>query len=537
MKNDHDKEDFKQCRITYKNGDIYNGYIKYGIQEGIGNYLCSTSNKFYQEYKGEFKSNNFDGQGFQSYKNGDTYEGQFKNDLKHGYGVINYSDTTNSIRKYEGFYKDGKSEGQGKLWYKNGDLYEGNFKQNYPDGQGTYTYNPLPSEIEDQEFLVIETGYESDQGDKILTNQKTFKGNFQKGKRSGNGKLFFKDGSSLEGKWKNGKRLTDEYAIYNFSEDHESILKIEGKFSHYKSLTSEQIKVYYKNGDFYEGGILDFEYDGFGVYKYSANHQEFEKYTGHYKENKRNGTGIMIYKNKDVYNGIWLNNLREGEAVFKFSPDNIFGDYYEGEYKFNFRHGNGKLVLKDGQTYTGKWQNGSIDTTKDKATIVFAQNQENRQIKYIGNIKDYLPNFQGKMFYQNGDVYEGNQKNGKKHNKGVYYFCDKDPVSLKYDGEFCDNQFSGFGKMYYKDGEVIVWNQGFDKIDTGELDPGSYELITNVPERQGINEIIQKQSTIEHRKMKKSMRDKLQKNELGGGNSVRDLKVSDSNGLCYCSMF
>ena len=60
-----------------------------------------------------------------TYSNGDKYEGQFKDDKYHGQGTKIYSNGD----KYEGEFKDGKYHGQGTHTLKNGIKFEGTINE------------------------------------------------------------------------------------------------------------------------------------------------------------------------------------------------------------------------------------------------------------------------------------------------------------------------------------------------------------------------------------------------------------------------
>ena len=50
------------------------------------------------------------------------------------------------------------------------------------------------------------------------------------------------------------------------------------------------------------------------------------------------------------------------------------------------------------------------------------------------------------MYWNDGDRYEGEWRNGKKEGKGIYYYNNGD----RYEGEFKNNKRDGAGIYYYK---------------------------------------------------------------------------------------
>lgn len=62
--------------------------------------------------------------GKMTYANGDIYEGEWKDSQKNGHGKYIWTDGD----VYEGEWKDGMRNGQGKYTYANGNVYEGEWK-------------------------------------------------------------------------------------------------------------------------------------------------------------------------------------------------------------------------------------------------------------------------------------------------------------------------------------------------------------------------------------------------------------------------
>jgi hypothetical protein len=75
--------------------------------------------------------------------------------------------------------------------------------------------------------------------------------------------------------------------------------------------------------------------------------------------------------------------------------------------------------------------------------------------KYIGFFVNEKKNGQGRMIYNNGDMYEGNWNNNKKSGFGKIIYNNGDI----YEGEWENNKKDGNGKMKYKNGDICegVW--------------------------------------------------------------------------------
>lgn len=147
-------------KLTYSNGDIYEGETVYFLRHGSGkltfaggdryegdfvfNVMDGNGSYYYvggDEYTGEFADNQKDGIG--TYKwaaddngNYDSYTGGYHNDMRSGEGVYTYADGS----VFEGSYANDAKNGKGRLQFANGDLYEGDFVNDYRTGEGSYTW-------------------------------------------------------------------------------------------------------------------------------------------------------------------------------------------------------------------------------------------------------------------------------------------------------------------------------------------------------------------------------------------------------------
>ena len=86
---------------------------------------------------------------------------------------------------YKGYYKDGKRHGQGHMIWKNDEEeYEGEWFNGVQNGNGT------------------EISY-------LNGRKTTYRGMWMDGKRHGQGRIEYSDGSVLEGKWNNGRKVSN----------------------------------------------------------------------------------------------------------------------------------------------------------------------------------------------------------------------------------------------------------------------------------------------------------------------------------------
>lgn len=116
---------------------------------------------------------------------------------------------------------------------------------------------------------------------------------------------------------------------------------------------------------------------------------------------------------------------------------------YEGEYNENDeRHGHGIYRYEDGDVYEGEWKNGN-EHGHGKYTSVTGD-------MYEGEWKDGLKHGHGIYRYAKGDVHEGGWQNGKKHGHGIMRYAGG---VIVFEGEYRDGTWNGYGTYKWSSGE------------------------------------------------------------------------------------
>ena len=106
----------------------------------------------------------------------------------------------------------------------------------------------------------------------------------------------------------------------------------------------------WSNGDKYVGDFVDNGLNGQGTYTWPNG----EKYVGEYKDGKRTGQGTFTWPNGDKHAGGYVDGKRTGQGTFTW-PN---GDKYVGDFKDSERTGQGTFTFADGNKYAGEYKDG-----------------------------------------------------------------------------------------------------------------------------------------------------------------------------------
>ena len=294
----------------------------------------------------------------------------------------------------------------------------------------------------------------------------TYEGEWVDGVTEGQGTIVWDSGDHYEGEWKDGMR--NGQGTYTSTEG---------------------------DGYVYEGEFQNNERSGKGTMTWETGEGVVYVYEGEFQNNERSGKGTMTW-GKDgettIYEGDFADNWINGYGTCTWPS----GDHYEGEWKNGRFNGKGTLTYADGSVYEGEFvddkKNGEGTYTKADGTVVtenwiYGKKVETLTLEdgtYTGGVTDGKPDGQGKMEYTNGQVYEGEWKNGVRSGQGthttssgnVYVGEWKDdkmegqgtytwPNGSSYEGEFADGHFNGQGTKKWEDGSVYVGEWKNDQLD------------------------------------------------------------------------
>ena len=218
----------------------------------------------------------------------------------------------------------------------------------------------------------------------------------------------FDKGNLYYGQW-NIDGVIDGYGKYYLQNDNVLVQGI------WEKGQLKNARIIYPNGEIYEGGMKNSNFDGKGKL-ISSNKDE---YTGEFLDGEKNGNGKIVFNDDETeYSGQFVKNNFNGRGVMKWNN----GVEYEGTFNENFFEGYGMLTNKTGD-------------------------------KYEGNFVKNLFHGEGKYTYSNGDEYEGDFICGFRKGKGTYRKKD----SFVFKGNWDNDVPNGPGQFIFKE-QIIDCN-------------------------------------------------------------------------------
>ena len=204
---------------------------------------------------------------------------------------------------------------------------------------------------------------------------------------------------------------------------------------YYKIIRTKEEKIY-ENGDKYIGELVNNLKHGEGILYYNKD-SVFNRYEGFFKNDKREGKGVLYLKNGDKYKGDFKDDKCEGKG--KYYIEN--GNKCKGDFKNNKLIGKGIYYWKNGDRYEGEFKDNKRE---GKGKIFYIDGDI-----YEGHFKDNIYDGKGIYYWKDGRRYEGDWKNGKKEGKGIFYYNTGD----RYEGDWKNDKREGDGIVYYNNGD------------------------------------------------------------------------------------
>ncbi|OQS04793.1 radial spoke protein 1 [Thraustotheca clavata] len=469
---------YRQGKLRFANGDIYDGEWLDGKRQGRGTFTYVNGT----QYHGEFDTNLFHGFGAirvpdmehpltKEWIKGSSFEGHFLKGRKHGKGTLVNGDGSS----YDGNFLDNVYSGHGVYCYANGDRYEGEWRYGKYWGQGLLTYRDGGSYAGE-----FQNGHFHGFGTRTFPRHLgSYTGTYRYGIHHGSGVRVFADSSQYEGEWKNNKMhgtgvWTTEKFIYI------------GDFANGQPHGNGVFR--YENGDIYEGQVHSGYMYGKGKYTYKDGSYYDGEYIAvriHHKtilpapNNKRHGKGIRVWTSGSKYEGEWSNDVMHGKGALTSQVEGLLVEYIgtfrngqqtgDGELTFikttsgktefpfgsgNFHygkgtckyigsffmgefHGLGHFIMTDGRYFKGEWSHGKrhgqgeaqyiplAERGNEKRNFISGKDALYRMDKYIGQFENDIRHGHGILYYSNGESIEGNFVNGHIDGVAIYTYTTK----------------------------------------------------------------------------------------------------------------
>ena len=290
-----------------------------------------------KKLEGFFINDKIEGDGYSYSEDGSYFFGHFTNGKKNGFGKEFYN---NDGIKYEGNFIDDLYEGIGTFINEEGLIYIGPFKNGKKNGRGI-----IKEQNGNKQYEGL---FKDDQLEEII-NEELKNENIKIGILEKNGINDIRREEVIK-----DNQINYYGNIINKEEKNNQIFDKDGN-------------IYF--GDFQNGDFMDGKFEGFGK-QYLGNG---EYYIGNFKNNKRNGHGILYNKEDQIiYEGDFSDDKIEGKGKKYNESDGLIyeGDFVDGKYE-----GEGKLYLKENLEliYTGKFEN---NVPIDKEKILNENNKE-----------------------------------------------------------------------------------------------------------------------------------------------------------------
>lgn len=252
--------------------------------------------------------------------------------------------------------------------------------------------------------------------DKTLDNGDQYKGWTEKGKKEKFGQLKQKDGTFVEGEFKNDKLNGVARCLQPDGTQYS------GRYANGKKSGIGQL--HFKTFTFL-GKFDNDQPASKGIYEY--NNGEIHK--GEFKNQKLQGFGVIQNtKTGAVLRGDFVEGNLHGYGQEIVSPDL----YYEGNFKNGVKEGLGKCLNKEGYGLQGEYKNGTlqgfgIESSKEKYFYgnFDANGNKNGEAmiiegakQYVGSVIDGKPDGFGKYSSQK-EMFLGTMKEGHKEGLGL----------------------------------------------------------------------------------------------------------------------
>jgi len=475
-----------QGRLTFLNGDMYEGNFEVDKRDGFGCYKWKDG----RQYRGEFSDNKRHGQGTFLYPNDDIYEGAFVHGKREGYGRFVFHNGS----VYEGEWKDGLYHGRGRLVDASGKTISGTFAgglahgpatESGPDGSvtfvGKWRQGKPVNDIDDTDDVVIEEEKKDNVGKEVpLDDVKTSltipdlevseeqnviaASSVEQGAVTDKRSSFCSVGSAGGPPSPSVASLSTTEEIISERESAQTVIETDLQ----PRVPAPAAAPPFPPKQPHQPISPPIQPECEAVVDEAITDAQGNpgKYTGIVLKGTRqpHGVGRIVYSDgKRIHEGFWRDGKKEGHGRCLFFPQ---GDFHEGEYKNNLRHGPGRYQWKDGRSYVGEY----VDDLRDGKGFFRYPNGDH----YNGYFEKGQRSGFGRFEFGSNCYFEGLWKDGKYNGKGVLVW---DDGRFTYEGEFLAGRFHGHGKRTDASGTLVEgrWINGrFENDSNDNCSPTSF---------------------------------------------------------------
>ena len=473
---------------------IYDGDMKKGKKEGKGSFVFEHDydGKPLEYYEGEFKDDKIEGHGVYHYKNGDTWDGVFTNGKKNGVGVLS---SVEEDEEYLAEYKDDilveeydldqeeeeeikqlksapkeKKTKMLKSMNKKKKKAKDKLDEFVDVTPLSYQVEEDPNEKRHRLYLEnIDKLREIDNWmvNKLLSfrkppmedidylfqyvksnNNQVYMGVYENNKKSGRG-VYFNGKNYFVGCFENDKPK-GYFHVLNKNKKIISKCPLNPDYS-----IEGEGTLYFENGDFYKGSIVNATPDGKGTIFYTNG----DFWVGNFENGYMNGEGTYYARHGLVSRSqSYLNNVQmhtdepyvRGRLNEELGEENEIDEEGEQGEAFNEMEmfGITKEMAKKAYKILG-----TIPPPKKKQQDIYFSTIPYENKIYVGEVLDEEPESRGLMIYKDANpfkFYVGYFHKGKKEGEGYYY---DEECNLKCYAIFEKGKRNGYGLEYDGEGQ------------------------------------------------------------------------------------
>ena len=333
-------------------------------------------------------------------------------------------------------------------------------------------------------------------GDRIYENGDKYSGDWQGGKRRGQGTFFWLGdtkwkGDMYVGAWLDNLRTGQ--GTYTFADGNVYVGEV------VENIHTGQATFFWKDGSKYVGEFKDFKLNGLGIY-YRTNGsisqagiwKDGTLLTSQYVDPNsftriaKGNTSPSTAEAQRIENERKAAQLEEERRKFEEEKRQAALERQriesqkgqtlpqcQGSETYKWNNCYGSWTASDGGQYAGEWKDGTFN---GQGAFIWTSGD-----KVAGEFKSGKTNGLVVRYFPDGNRYEGEEKDGLKHGQGILYFLDDNKwKGQRYVGEYQGDNRNGLGIFYRADGGILESGLYKDNtlVKSQYVDPKSFTRIS-----------------------------------------------------------